>query len=366
MSLSEPTVDAARLLARGQPVHTRTFVIEVFREDADTLRAEGEILDLRKCGFVPGAGDLQTAGFIHQMKITAWLGAGDRELHRLVVDQPKVAYEADAETTRGECCRDPAPRLQALVGTRFDAGFAARLRKVFAGPLGCSHLLTLGQLMSGVLPSSLDRERTVAPKGLSEREDGELLFKRVLTLDGLLSGDESMDLAAQLTDYHMTPSGKVGQLFDRLARQHEIHVLARVDLADNTVGALDAAERLRSWAEFGDESWSSSSERVAPLVGGPALRGFSRQILHHLSDDLEHAPLRDVLLNLGPCLIQCFAATSIRWMARLARQRNEPETREEPGDGPDMTMMGGFPDSCYLWRADGPMSKRRTTPPDTD
>ncbi|MBW2242744.1 MAG: DUF2889 domain-containing protein [Deltaproteobacteria bacterium] len=366
MSLSEPSIDAARLLARGQPVHSRTFVIEVFRDDADTLRAEGEILDLRKCGFVPGAGDLQTAGFIHQMKITAWLGAEDRVLRRLAVDQPKVAYEADAETTRGECCRDPAPRLQALVGTRFDAGFAPRLREVFAGPLGCSHLLTLGQLMSGMLPMSLDREKTIAPKGLSERVDGELLFKRVLTLDGLVSGEDHMDLAAQMTDYHMAPHAQIGQPFDRLARQHEIHVLARVDLSGNTVEALDAAERLRSWAGFGDESWSPVSERVAPLVGGPALRGFSREVFRQLGDDSEQAPLRDVLLNLGPCLIQCFAATSIRWMARLARQRNLPKTPKEPGDGPDMTMMGGFPDSCYLWRSDGAMAKRRAAPNDSN
>ncbi|MCP3987309.1 MAG: DUF2889 domain-containing protein [bacterium] len=359
MSQTEPSVDAARLLARGQPVHTRTLVIEIIRQDAQTLRAEGEILDLRKCGFVPGAGDLQTAGFIHQMKITAWLNPEDRIIRRLVVEQPKVAYEPDEEATRGECCRDPAPRLQAMVGSRFDTGFGARLREVFAGPLGCSHLLTLGQLMSGMIPGCLDRETEIAPKGLSERRDGELLFKRTLTLDGLIAGEAQMDVAAQMTDYDMTPRGRVKETFDRLARQHEVHVHARVDLTENTLLALDASERLRSWATFGEESWTPASERVAPLVGGPALRGFSREVIRQIGDAPEAAPLRDVLLNLGPCLIQCFAATSIRWIARLNRQDRARDAASEPSDEPDLTMTGGLPDSCYVWRSDGGMSQRR-------
>lgn len=360
MSHSEPPIDAALLLAHGQPLHTRMLVVDVFREDATTLRAEGQILDLRKCGFVPGAGDLQTAGLIHQMSMTAWLGHEDRVLQRLEVRQPVVAYEPDEETTGGECCRDPAPRLQAMVGTAFDDGFAPKLRRVFGGPLGCSHLLTLGQLMAATLPPGLEREEKMAPKGLSERADGERLFKRTLTLDGLSPAEDRLELAAQMTDFHLLPLEQVAKPLERLARQHEIHVHARIDLPGMTISALDAAERTRSWATFGEESWTSVSKRVAPFVGGPALRGLSREVFRHLGDEPERAPLRDVMLNLGPCVIQCLAATSARWMARLARQRsgNEPSAPgRATGDGPDMEMMGGLPDSCYLWRSDGTMSR---------
>ena len=363
MSPSEPNVDAARLLARGQPLHTRSLVVDVFREDAMTLRTEAQILDLRKCGFVPGAGDLQTAGVIHQMTITGWLDYADRVLQRLEVEQPTVAYEPDGETTGGECCRDPAPRLQALVGTRFDDGFAPRMREISAGPLGCSHLLTLGQLMAATLPPGLLHDKEIAPKGLSERRDGERLFKRTLTLDGLAAAEDRMELTAQMTDFQMLPRQRVTKPFERLARQHEVHVHARIDLSAMTLVALDAAERIRSWATFAAEDWTSASERVAPLVGGPALRGLSREVFRQIGDEPEQAPLRDVLLNLGPCLIQCLAATSARWMIRLAQQL-DPDEPPAPTpaneDGPDREMMGGLPDSCYLWRSNGVMTARRT------
>ncbi len=354
----EPNVDAAQLAPRGQPLHTRTLVVDVMRHDPETLRAEGQILDVRKCGFVPGAGDLQTAGFIHLMKIGLGLDREDLRIRRLEVDQPTVAYEPDAETTGGECCRDPAPRLQALVGERLDDRFAARLREVFGGPLGCSHLLTLAQLMGSSLPPGLEQDQAIAPKGLSERRDGERLFKRTLILDGLAAGPGHMEVTAQLSAFHMRPRERVDMPLERLARLHEVHVDARIGLEEMQLVALDAAERVRSWASFGDESWTSRADAVAPFVGGPALRGLSRAVLERLGGRPEHELLTDVLLNLGPCLIQCLAATSMEWMARAARGPKDPAP-ESARSGPDMQSMGGFPDSCYVWRRDGAMGRRR-------
>ena len=42
----------------GQPLHTRTVAIDVSLEAPGRLRADGEILDLRKVGVVPTGGDL--------------------------------------------------------------------------------------------------------------------------------------------------------------------------------------------------------------------------------------------------------------------------------------------------------------------
>lgn len=62
----------------GLPLHTRTLVIEAVRGERGRVRLDGVILDLRKVGFVPTGGDLQTAGFIHHMKLRVELDPATR------------------------------------------------------------------------------------------------------------------------------------------------------------------------------------------------------------------------------------------------------------------------------------------------
>ncbi len=119
------------------PLHTRALSIEVREESASALRVEGTILDLRKGGALPLGGELQTAGFIHHMHWRCSVEEPSGRIAQLEVGQPVVAMERSPETG-GECCRDPAPRLQALVGSAFDAGFPKRLAGIFGGALGCS------------------------------------------------------------------------------------------------------------------------------------------------------------------------------------------------------------------------------------
>jgi hypothetical protein len=57
-------------------------------------------------------------------------------------------------------------------------------------------------------------------------------------------------------------------------------------------------------------------------------------------------PLLDVLLNLAPAVIQCMAAMIEPW--HLA-------TRVSPS----IVGMGGLPDSCFMWRRDGALSRAR-------
>ena len=134
-ALMSPSAAPDSLAPAGLPLHTRTLQLDVFQDDAATLRAEGAILDLRKCGFVPTGGELQTAGFIHQMSWRAWLRDRSGEILRLEIAQPFVAMERSA-ATGGECCRDPAPRLVAFVeGNQLDPGFTRRLGAAFGGAL---------------------------------------------------------------------------------------------------------------------------------------------------------------------------------------------------------------------------------------
>jgi hypothetical protein len=336
------------LVASGHPLHTRTLTAEAFRSGAERLRVDGVILDLRKCGFVPTGAELQTAGFIHHMQISLEVDLGSARIERLAAAQPTVAFEP-APATSGESCRDPAPRLQALVGERIDAGFVRRLGAVFGGPLGCSHLLTLAQWMAASVP------RFLAAPALGERADGESVGKRVLFLDGFERAGGGLEVAIQQSEFETNPRAGLHWPLDRLARQHELRLLARLDAGVSRLETIDAVERERSPETLASAPWRSHREAVAGLAGGPALRGLAARVLAQVGDTPADAPLRDALLNLAPGVIQCLAALSHRLVAQL--HGGAPAA----GVIPRELSVGGYPDSCWMWRSDGPMARRRAT-----
>jgi len=329
----------------GLPLHTRTLVVDAFRAEDGRVRLEGVILDLRKVGFVPTGGELQSAGFIHHMKLALELEPASLRIERVETAQPTVAFEPSA-ASGGDCCRDPAPRLQALVGEAAGAGFARRLADVFGGALGCSHLLTLAQLVGSSVP------RLLAGAELGARAPGERIARRALFLDGFEPADGALEIAIQLSEFRLRPAAEVAFPLDRLARQHEVRVLARLDRALTTLVALDAAERERGVETLDAAPWRSRRESVAALEGGPALRGLAARVRTALGDAPAEAPLRDALLNLAPGVIQCLAAFSHRLVARLAGA-------SAPATLPRELSVGGYPDSCYMWRSDGPLARAR-------
>jgi hypothetical protein len=336
------------LVASGHPLHTRTLTAEAFRSGMGRLRVDGVILDLRKCGFVPTGGELQTAGFIHHMQIALEVDAASARIERLDAAQPTVAFEATPETG-GDSCRDPVPRLQALVGERVDAGFVRRLGAVFGGALGCSHLLTLAQWMAASVP------RFLAAPALAERAGGERIAKRALFLDGFERAGGGLEVAIQQSEFETNPQAGLHWPLERLARQHELRVLARLDAGVSRIEAIDAVERERGPATRASAPWRSRREAVAGLTGGPPLRGLAARVLAQIGDTPEDAPLRDALLQLAPGTIQCLAALSHRLVAQF--QGGRPAS----GAIPRELSVGGYPDSCWMWRSDGVMARRRAT-----
>ncbi|MGH7288850.1 MAG: DUF2889 domain-containing protein, partial [Myxococcota bacterium] len=67
----------------GQPLHTRSLVVELLHAERGRVRVEAVILDLRKQGFVPTGGDLQSAGFIHHMQLRLELDPAQLRIERL-------------------------------------------------------------------------------------------------------------------------------------------------------------------------------------------------------------------------------------------------------------------------------------------
>src|SRR5262249_60745907 len=142
---------------RGHPLHARSLSIALTRRADGRLDVFGELVDLRKRGFVPVAGDLQPSGVVHHMLLDGLVDPGTRVLDDIVARQPTVAFEPSA-VTRGESCRDPVDRIRALAGARLDDAFARRLGEEIGGPRGCSHILTLAHLLASTVTWLLERD----------------------------------------------------------------------------------------------------------------------------------------------------------------------------------------------------------------
>jgi len=351
-------VDAFRAI--GQPVHTRALEISVRHGGPGLLDVRGAIRDLRKLGFVPTGGDLQTAGVIHDMSLAGRVDAESLVVESLEPAQAVVAFEAGPRTG-GESCRDTIPRLRGLAGARLDDAFSRRLSDVYGGPLGCSHLLTLAHLLAATVPRAAAWERDARSRAPADREPGERLFDRSLVLDGLeLDEGRKMDVAVQLSDVFTRPFALAPRPLDRFERQHEVRLLARVDMATMTFETLGARERTRSGPPVEAGAWQDRDGLLAPFVGGPAVSGLARAVRDHLGDAPEHQALRDVLRNFAPGLIQCLAASANRMVEGMGAGSGGGSGRgDRSGQEPVILQFGGLPDSCYIWRDGGPGLRER-------
>ncbi len=327
----------------GHPLHTRSLTLELAPREDGRLAARGTLLDLRKHGVLPMLGELQTAGIIHHMWLALALDPATRVLEGVEAGQPAVAFEPSPETG-GECCRDPIDRLRALLGERVDAGFATRLRREIGGPRGCSHILTLFQLAASAFARALDLEE--AAGALALRKEGEGIFKRSLLLDGFLGADGALEISVQMSDFHTTPRARVARPEERLARQDEVRVLARVDLAGPRLAELQGAERSRAAPGLGATPWRDLGPELAALAGLPLLSGLASELLRRFGERPERRLLLDALLSLAPGFIQC-APPLLDYRVPGAGQRSPAAARA--------LGIGGLPDSCYMWRRGGPL-----------
>lgn len=351
----------------GHPLHTRSLTIVGSQAAKGRWQVRGDIVDLRKRGFVPMSNDLQPAGIIHHMTILLGVDALARRIDSLATEQPSVAIEA-SERTGGECCRDPAPRLLELRGETLNAEFPRRLTSVFGGPLGCSHLLTLFHLMASSIPRALERERELGHRGGGpDRSSGERIFWCSAFVDGLEATDGSVELALQLAEYHTRALASTTTPMERLAREEVVRGFARVEMPGLVVRELRAAERSRS-AERLDPDWTDRSPELAGVVGAPIIPGLARRLFAVLGDDPVESLALAALLQLAPGHLQVMAAVTDRWFATASASAPD---KDLPRDGVERlgaslggaTALGGIPDSCYMWRTGGSLQTLRGAAP---
>jgi hypothetical protein len=327
----------------GAPAHTRTLVVSIAQFSPERVLASGTIVDVRKRGLVPMASDLQTAGVIHDMRVRAEIARSPARITAISVEQANVAFEPSL-ATGGECCRDPGPRIAALVETPLDGDSARRLGAALGGPLGCSHVLTLTQLLLSTALTALDLEHE-RHAGAARPAD-QRIFHRSLSIDGLL-GRDGLHLALQQADVHFAPIVPRADTdpLERLAGRREIRAQAEIDPDAMVLRAVRAAERDGGRDAFYG-AWRDRSAPLADLAGKSALAGMAAGLFARLGARADDRPLLDALLNLAPALIQCVPALMERWQSRPGAPR------------PGMMAGGGMADSCYMWRTGGALHKR--------
>jgi Protein of unknown function (DUF2889) len=333
-----------RLAVRGHPLHSRALTVELAGRDDGRLDARASVLDLRKRGFVPVAGDLQGSGIVHHMRLVAVVDPAARTLASVVAEQPTVAFEPSA-TTAGESCRDPIHVVEALAGCRLDADFAPAAGATLGGPRGCSHVLTLAHLLGSTAAWALGRE-TSLHGAVAPRRPGERVFRRDLVVDGFECADGTLELAAQTTDLHFAPAPARARPMERFAEELEVRVHADVAFPSFELRAIEAGERRRDAAGLDGAPWRGRDDVTATLGGERLGAGITARLLARLADRPDDRPLLDTLLMLAPTLVQCAAALSEQWPAMFAMD-------------PSRVGMGGLPDSCWMWRRGGALDQAR-------
>ncbi|MCH2184322.1 hypothetical protein MK280_00460, partial [Myxococcota bacterium] len=244
---------------------------------------------------------------------------------------------------------DVAWRIPELAGRSLDASFSKWLSAGFGGPLGCSHLLALAHLLVATTPYALALDANHFPGENAEREDGERLFKRSLVLDGFEFSDQGrLRIVAQLNDVHTRPSRKTENLLDRLAFQSELRLRADVQMPSMVFEKLESEQRQRTGNSLADATWEELTSQLSPLLGLGAMQGLSHRVLDLFSGQPDRQPLQDVLLSVGPALIQCLGSMAGRMAQNTSSHASGP-----------ISALGGMTDSCYLWRVGGPGLRHR-------
>lgn len=322
--------------ARGLPVHTRSLSVALHHATENDVEMRAQVLDLRKRGVVPVGGYLQGTGIIHQMHLDGMVDRGARRYRSMKARMPSVAFEPTVGTG-GESCRDRIDDVGALAGLDLADGYARGVRSCIGGVLGCSHILTLAQLAGPTVLWALDHDSP------GPRAAGERLFRRDVTIDGFVDGDDIV-LLAQLNDLHFAPEAESETTPDTLRGQTEVRVLGTLSLDGMRIRDVAIEERRRTLDTLESAQWRSRTDRAAELEDECLAVGFTPRVLERFGEPGNDHPLLDTVLMLAPGSIQCLASYRDTWTAVAESSASE---------------MGGHTDSCYMWRSGGALERRR-------
>ncbi|MEN9792232.1 MAG: hypothetical protein RL330_310 [Actinomycetota bacterium] len=140
----------------GELIHTRTYEVRTYKLTPDSFLLRGVVCDEKPAGlYIPDDPDPL---WMHLMVVD------------LTVEYPTFAITAVDVLFREhphEGCTDITGTYQQLVGLSIARGFNARVKELFGGPRGCTHI---GALLSAMAPVAIQ-------SGWSMRMGGEAVAR---------------------------------------------------------------------------------------------------------------------------------------------------------------------------------------------
>lgn len=125
--------------AARQPLHHRQISIRGYRRDDGLFEVEGVLEDTKSFDFTLMSGPRRAGEAVHQM----WL--------RLTYDASLTIVGAEAASDANPYpgyCEAITPRYRELVGLSMRPGFTAKVRELFAGTAGCTHLTDMISMLA--------------------------------------------------------------------------------------------------------------------------------------------------------------------------------------------------------------------------
>jgi len=129
----------------GEPLlHTRDYHVEAYRHGPDTLRLRGWLKDTKEDGLYLAEGERPLT--VHHMVVD------------LIVEVPSMVIRQaipHMATKPNHVCADVLDAYRSLEGLSIARGFTHKVRELFGGPRGCTHVTMLLQAMAPVAVQSL-------------------------------------------------------------------------------------------------------------------------------------------------------------------------------------------------------------------
>ena len=161
------------------PIHTRTYAVQTYRIDGQTMRLRGRVTDTKPAGlYVP---DDPEPLDVHDMSVD------------LIVSFPSLVIQrvdVVLDTHPNAGCPSIEPAFEQLEGVSIARGFNRKLTELLGGPRGCTHVVALLRAMVPVAIQSVYSMQAADPE-----RDPDADWKRER-----LSKDANIDTSAFVAD----------------------------------------------------------------------------------------------------------------------------------------------------------------------
>ena len=122
-------------------IHTRRYEVRTYKLSPDSFMLRGVVFDEKPAGLYVKS-DPETL-WVHHMIVDLVL-----EFPTLVITDARVEFHERPHTG----CTDIVPKYDQLVGLSIARGFNAKVKELFGGPRGCTHI---GALLSAMAPVAI-------------------------------------------------------------------------------------------------------------------------------------------------------------------------------------------------------------------